>query len=183
MRPTATEKLILQMLCDVHKHLEIDDSYDADLISKAIASEDYWVLNWAYEIRDPGDETPAHVKLVVDALDMYSFLRDSFDEIGPEGRQVVEAAVQNAAAKIEFPGFDGNNETEYRTAARFLVDDLQRFQTMKEVADRNSHSPQAPVYARMFEIFDPIRTTLVGHLLSPEEIIEVLQARVHPENR
>jgi len=183
MRPTATEKLILQMLCDIHKRLEIDDSYNADLISKAIASDDYWVLDWAYDIRDPGDETPEHVKLVGDTLDMYSFLRDSFEEIGPEGRQVVEATVQNAAAKIEFPGFDGNNETEYRTAARFLVDDLERFQTMKEVAGRNSHSPQVAAYARMIEVFDPIRVTLVGHLMSPEEIVEVLQARVHPENR
>ena len=183
MRPTATEKLILQMLCDIHKRLEIDDSYDAGLISKAIASEDYWVLNWAYEIRDPGDETPAHVKLVVDTLDMYSFLRDSFDEIGEEGRQIVEAAVQNAAAKIEFPGFDGNNESEYRAAARFLVDDLNRFQSMKEVADRNSHSPQVAAYSRMFEVFDPIRATLHGHLMSPEEIVEVLQARVHPQHR
>lgn len=183
MRPTATEKLILQMLCDIHKRLEIEDSYDAGLISKAVASDDYWVLDFAYDIRDPGDETPAHVKLVLDTLDMYSFLRDSFEEIGPEGRQIVEAAVQNAAVKIEFPGFDGNHETEYRTAARFLVNELERFESMKEVAGRNSHSQQAPVYARMFEVFDPIRATLVGHLMSPEEIVEVLQARVHPENR
>ncbi|PXX67648.1 hypothetical protein SAMN05660489_03106 [Pseudomonas sp. LAMO17WK12:I10] len=77
MNPSATEKLILQMLCDVHKHLGIKDSYDPDLISRAVGSDDYWVLNWKYDIREENAENPPHVRAVVDALDMFRRCRQN----------------------------------------------------------------------------------------------------------
>ena len=177
MQPTATEQLILHMLCDIHKKLGITGSFNPDLIASAISSDDCWVLNWAYDIKDENDENPPHVTAVVDALDMYDFMKVSFDSLDAQGKAVVEAAVPRAATAIEFPGFDGNNEGRYRTAARFLVNDLDRFSDMKSVADRNSHSPMARTYARQYQVFEPIRTTLTaGRTMTAEEIIAVLQA-------
>ena len=183
MQPTAVEKLTVLMLCDIYKKLDIKDSFDPDLISQAISSDDTWVLDWKYGIKDVDARRPAHVGLVADTLDMYSFLRDSFERIGADGQAEVEAAVPRARTNISFPGFDGNNEPEYRAAARYMVDHLGAFVSMRDVAAQNSHMPLVPMYARMIEVFEPIRRELVGRLMSPEEIVEVLRASVHPDNR
>ena len=176
MQPTATEQLILHMLCDIHKKLGITDSFDPDLIASAISSDDCWVLDWAYDIKDEGDTTPPHVTATGNALDMYSFLNDSFNALDAPGKATVAAAVPRAAAGVDFPGFDGNNESRYRTAARFFVEDLDRFDSMKAVVGRNSHTRMAEHYERQYRVFEPIRTTLIQRMMTADEIIAVLQA-------
>lgn len=176
MQPTATEQLILHMLCDIHKKLGITNSFNPDLIASAISSDDCWVLNWAYDIKDENDENPPHVTAVVNALDMYDFMKESFDRLDAQDKAVVEAAVPSAAVAVEFPGFDGNNEGRYRTAARFLVNELDRFTSMKQSAVRNSHSRMVGTYARQYQVFEPIRATLIGRLMTADQIIAVLQA-------
>jgi uncharacterized protein YfbU (UPF0304 family) len=183
MQPTAVQKLTVLMLCEIFKKLEIKNSFDPDLISQAISSDDAWVLDWKYGIRDEGATNPPHVTAVVDTLDMYAFLRDSYESIGETGRAEVEESVPNARSKTSFHGYDGNNEFEYLSAARYMVDHLDRFQSMRDVAKQNSHMPVVEMYARMFEVFEPIRVNLVGRLMSPAEIVEVLRASIHPSNR
>lgn len=183
MQPTAVEKLTVLMLCEIFKKLEIENSFDPDLISQAISSGDTWVLDWKYGIRDEGSVRPPHVREVGDTLDMYSFLRDSFQRLDEGDQAKVEAAVPNARASVTFHGYDGNNETEYLSAARYMVDHLDAFESMKDVATRNSHMPVVEMYARMFGAFEPIRANLVGRLMNAEEIIEVLAAKTHPDNR
>ncbi|CRM52772.1 YfbU domain protein [Pseudomonas sp. 31 R 17] len=183
MQPTAVEKLTVLMLCDIYKKLEIKDSFDPELVSQVISSDDMWVLDWKYGIKDEGAETPPHVTAVVDTLDMYAFLRDSYAALGEAEKANLEEAVPHARGKISFPGYDGNNETEYLSTARYLVEDLDRFESMKTVAAVNSHFPVVEMYARMFEAFEPIRINLVGRLMNFAEIAEVLRASVHPDNR
>ncbi|WP_219702749.1 YfbU family protein [Marinomonas lutimaris] len=54
-----------------------------------------------------------------------------------------------------FPGFDGNNETEYMSFARFLVKEQGKFREqeryLKDNDDMNSHSPMVNKYKRMIE--------------------------------
>ncbi|MGH8381099.1 YfbU family protein [Pseudomonas sp.] len=183
MQPTAIERLTVQMLCAIYKKLGIEDSFDPDLVSSAIASNNLWVLDWAYDIKDENTVTPPHVTAVVNTLDMYAFLRDSFNGLSAEDRALVEAEIPRASHQVEFRGYDGNNETEYRSAARYLVKDLERFQSMREVATANSHCPVVTMYARMYQVFEPIRATLIDRLMSPQEITAVLNAAVHPDNR
>lgn len=184
MQPTAVEKLTVLMLCEIFKKLDIKDSFDPDLISRAVSSDDTWVLNWKYGIRGEGTEgsaNPSHVTAVVDTLDMYSFLRDSFERLGEAGQAEVEAAVPNACSKTTFHGYDGNHESEYLLATRYMVEHLDSFESMRDVGRLNSHMPVVEMYARMFEAFEPIRVKLVGRLMNPEEIIEVLRASI-PSN-
>jgi uncharacterized protein YfbU (UPF0304 family) len=183
MQPTAIEQLTVQMLCAIYKKLEIEDSFDPDLVSSAVASNDLWVLDWAYDIRDEHTVRPPHVTAVLNTLDMYSFLRDSYNGLSADDLALVEVELPRAEGQIRFPGYDGNNETEYLSAARYLVEDLDRFETMRDVATVNSHFPVVDMYARMYEVFEPIRVGLVHRLMSPQEIIAVLSASVHPDNR
>ncbi|WEJ22976.1 YfbU family protein [Pseudomonas sp. SD17-1] len=181
MQPTATERLIVEMLCEVYKKLEITDSYDPDIVARAMGSQDYWVLDWKYDVRDGDSETPPHVTAVVDTLDMYQFLQEAYEAFDDEQRQSVEAV--GIGRTLEFPGYDGNNETDYLRAARYLVRDLDRFTRLQGSADTNSHAPLAPMYARMVEVFLPIRRNVVGRRMTVEEVVEVLNAAIHPDNR
>ena len=183
MQPTVIEQLTVRMLCEIYKKLGINDSFDPDLVSSAVASNDLWVLDWAYDIRDEHSHNPHHVTAVVDTLDMYSFLQDSFERLSPAEQAIVEGQVPRASSQIQFHGYDGNNELDHRRAVRYLVNDLDRFESMKDVATLNSHSPVVEMYARMYEVFEPIRAGLINRLMTPLEIVAVLQAAVHPSNR
>lgn len=183
MQPTVIEQLTVQMLCAIYKKLGIEDGFDPDLVSSAIASNDLWVLEWAYGIKHEQSHNPPYVTAVVNTLDMYSFLRDSFERLSPAEQAIVEAEVPHASSQVQFRGYDGNNELDHRRAARYLVNHLDRFETMKDEATSNSHSPVVEMYARMFEVFEPIRVQLVNRLMGPHEIVAVLQAAVHPSNR
>ena len=82
----------------------------------------------------------------------------------------------------KFPGFDANNEAEHLGIARFLIDDLERFSRFAG-RELNSHAQSIDGYRRMLQVFLPMRETLVGHGLSDTQIIEILSARAHPDDR
>ena len=80
-------------------------------------------------------------------------------------------------APYEFHGFDGNNESEHLGVAHFLIEEMGRFTRFKK-RDLNSHMPVVVAYNRMFEVFRPIRTTLIGRKLSEAELKEIFKARI-----
>lgn len=176
MQPTATEQLILHMLCNIHKKLGITDSFDPDLIARAVSSDDCWVLDWAYDIKDEGARNPPHVTEVVNTLDMYSFLSQGFERLDAADKAVVVSKIPRVRSAVEFPGYDGNNEGKYKTAAAYMVNDLDRFESMKDVAERNSHTHMAGTYARQYQVFEPIRGTLIQRTMTADEIVSVLSA-------
>ena len=181
MQPTATEKLIVEMLCKIYKKLEITDSYDPDIVARAIGSHDYWVLDVKYGLRDGDGSMPPHVAAVSDTLEMYHFLQESFAEFDED--QIALISQIGLGTSSEFPGYDGDTEVEYSRAARYLVSDLNRFTSLNGSVSANSHAPLAPMYARMVEEFLPIRSNLKGRKMTHEEFIKVWRAAIHPNNR
>ena len=77
------------------------------------------------------------------------------------------------------PGFDGNNESSHISAARFLVDSLDRFQHFKG-RDFNAHMPTLDGHRRMLNVFDPILKRVLNKDFSAAQISEVLKAWRHP---
>jgi uncharacterized protein YfbU (UPF0304 family) len=76
----------------------------------------------------------------------------------------------------QFDGFDGNNETELKSIARFFVNDMKRWRRFKG-RDFDSHSPTAGRYRRMVRAFEPMRRTLDHRRqLSAKQIIELVEA-------
>lgn len=105
---------------------------------------------------------------VCDILDMYRSLRGSYHELsdnsGIDARDIV------------FPGFDGNNESEYLSYARFL----NSTDGYTESPAINSHMPTLDTYRRMLQAFKPYRSK---YPLTKDAIQEVLAARTHPSKR
>ena len=48
MKYSQQEKLQIMMLSDIHRALEIENSFDPDLIDEAVSTDNYWALSWEY---------------------------------------------------------------------------------------------------------------------------------------
>ncbi|CAM4319043.1 hypothetical protein NOLU111490_17310 [Novosphingobium lubricantis] len=81
---------------------------------------------------------------------------------------------------VQFPGFDGNNESEHMGVARFLIEKMGCFERFGGKRSLNSHSHSVEGCRRMLAVFEPIRAKLVGRHLSVDEIVEILNARRYP---
>lgn len=173
------EKLIAIMLAELIKKQGVEVETNIDLVEKVIYGGHYWALGWEMPgIFHGHADKQRHVRFVVDVLDMWSFMEEAFDDLREKERErlVIEAAP--FGEHVQFPGFDGNNESEHLSIARFLVEELDRFTRFREGhRDLNSHSPTLERYARMLRVFAPMREILVGRRLSVDELVLLLNSR------
>lgn len=172
------EKLIMTMLRDIYRGMNIKNGeVDPDFILSALVGGHYWGLAWEYNgILHSHQDREQNVSEVVNILDMWSFLESGYERLSDEQKGHVAAELDPFGKNVRFPGFDGNNETGHYSIARFLVDEMNRFQTFKG-RELNSHSERLTGYRRMLMTFEPMRRTLTGGDLSTSQIVSVLKAR------
>lgn len=183
MKITDGEKLILLMLSELYDKLGVEGEVEPDFIRSAIFSNNTWSIPWKYVgIPFEEQETPEVVKEVLDILDMWSMIERSYENLSNESKEFVEKEASPFGKDPKFPGFDGNNETEYMGTASFLVNDLDRFEEFKG-RDFNSHCPSIDSYRRMLSVFKPLLQKLNFQPLSAQNIVDILKERVHPDNR
>jgi uncharacterized protein len=109
MKLSDGEKLILMVLADMYKHLEIKGEFDPDFISATISGGHLWGLRWKYtHIPFETSENPPEVSETVDILDMWSFLEESYGKLSPADNQKVEKEANRTSVRLF--GFDANNE-------------------------------------------------------------------------
>jgi len=183
LRLSHGELLITQMLCDLYKHLKIKGDIEPEFVEAAILGGHYWGLEWQY----PGifhnyEDNENNVSEVVDIIDMWFFIESGFNKLSKKDKTRVEKEAHPFGKNVSFPGFDGNNESEYMGIANFLINKLERFPFFKN-KDFNSHFPSIDGYRRMFRVFEPMRVNLMGVELNASQIIELLKARIHPDNK
>jgi len=108
-------------------------------------------------------------KLVLNILDMYRALEDykrfsKDDEVIKHHRSF-------------FMGFDGNNETEYMSFARFLIVQQGKFSEQMVYLNRNdnlnSHMPMVDTYARMLDKWHSFENKWQ---LSKQQVLEILNS-------
>jgi len=177
MQLTDGEKLILIMLSEIHEKLAIPNGIDPKFVRDAIYSGNAWGLKWKYAGIFDSAESPDDVRHdVVNILDMWSFMESSYKDLSNADKTRIENEA-HPFGDARFSGFDGNNESEYISVARFLIDHLDRFTDFKG-RDLNSHMPSIDRYSRMFLVFEPIHKSLglSGKKLGATEIIEILKA-------
>ena len=183
MNITDGEKLIILMLSEIYDKLGLEGEVEPDFIRSAIFSNNTWSIPWKY-VGIPFEEqdTPEVVKEVLDILDMWSMIEKSYEDFSSEEKDWVEREAAPFGKNPKFPGFDGNNESEYMGTASFLVNDLDRFEEFKG-RSFNSHAPSIDVYRRMLTAFKPIARNLNFQPLSPQDMVDILKEKTHPENR
>ncbi|MDN7950429.1 YfbU family protein [Burkholderia multivorans] len=173
MKMTSAEKLITFMLAEVLEGLKTKGEIDPSFIKTAIAHDHLWGVEWKYHglFGDSREPTPDPVKFVADVLDMWSFIERGYKALSAEDKARVDAEIPFGISSFE--GFDGNNETEYMSIARFLIDELGRFTDFKG-RELNSHMPSVARYRAMLAVFEPIRGNLgAPRHLNADELIKI----------
>lgn len=165
------------MLADLHDHFKINE-VDTKLIKQAIYSNNTWALSWELHgiVGDSPEPTPPEVSLVVDVLDMWSFIEEAYERYDATEKSALEEKAAPFGKDVAFPGFDGNNESEYLSITKFLTKEMDRFPRFAE-RYLNSHCQVMDGYRRMLEKFLATRPMLDGRGLSVEEMADILNAR------
>ena len=184
LRPTNPEKLMLWMLAQIRRDQISErkdkknkeyDLKDVELIEQAIYGGHFWALDWEMSgILHNHVDDPKRVHLVVDVMDMWSFIERACKNYGAVEKQRLVDEVGPWAKEPKFAGFDGNYEGEYMGIAQFLVQKLNRFEDFKG-RSMNSHSPTVARYGKMAALFETIRPGLIGRELSADEVIRLLK--------
>lgn len=177
MKLSNPERLQLLMLCDIYDKLEIKE-FDTGFLRKVIYERNEWAISWQLPevLGDDRDEDPPYVGEVCDILDMWEAVELSYGNLTPEGKQVCQDLLRHRY-EPRFGGFDGNNEGEYLSAARCLVEDCDRFSHFKGRVV-NSHMRTLPGALRMAHAFKQIRANIVSIAeMSPQQIADVVNAR------
>lgn len=181
MKLSDGEKLILTMLCDIYKKLNIDGEVDPEFISNAIFSGDLWAVKRNYPGIFDGKEPPVDViQETENFLYMWSIIESSYSKLPEPEKEKVKT--ENFDMEPEFPGFDGNHEADHMGVARLLTEQLGNFASLGMRATKNSGMPRLPGYRRMHEVFRAFHGKTNG-FLPADALIEILRGRRHPEVR
>jgi uncharacterized protein YfbU (UPF0304 family) len=163
---TRTERWIL---ANQYRILESVDRQNADHYRDA-----RMVLEEGYELhydeiaeniyRDELTLSEAECTEVLDILSMFMALQDSYNALSDK------SGID--ARKIEFRGFDGNNETKQMVYARYYCRPKSgHFAGLEHSEGFNSHSRSLDHYQRMLSRW---RQGGEQHSLSKEQIIEII---------
>lgn len=143
MELNKKDRLIL-----VNQFLILEKLYpdEADYYEKhRIALQQGYKLHYPWIVENIWEELDeAECRRVLDTLDMYRALRCSYEQLRDKN------GINER--EIEFPGYDGNNESHYLSYARYFIVDLDRYEELRkdvEYPDFNSHSPMLDKYDRM----------------------------------
>ena len=180
MQLSDGEKLMLLMLCQIQEHLKMKSDTDTELVKEAIYSGNLWGLKWGMPGVFHGSETTEEiVREMVHILAMWERLEQSFKGLTPEDKKWLTENSE-LGGDVKFYGFDGNDETEvhYISAARFMVEHLNRFEHFKD-RDFNAHMPTLDAYRRMLPVFEPILQQVLNKDFTKEQIAQVLAAYRH----
>ena len=170
------QRLMVWLLTEMLKtQTGYGDRHDISLIQEAIYGGHLWALDWNLtSLMHSHTDKPEDVKFVVDVLDMWTCIERSFVGLSDSDKTKLEHEVPYIGKDPKFIGFDGNNETDHMGIASFLIHKMERFTNFKS-HDLNSHMPKVRRYAKMYQVFEPIRAKLVGREMTVEEMIEVLK--------
>ena len=171
------EKLILSMLCELHKHHKMENNIDPSFVEDALLGGHYWAL----ESKLPGifhghEDDKAMVREVGNILEVWWFVEMSHSRLSEGDKDRVTNEAKPFGERVVFPGFDGNYETKHLSIATFLINKLDRFVAFKG-RDLNSHVPLIDCYRRMVKTFEPIRPLVGSNWLDAECIILILNAQ------
>ena len=188
----SADKLILAMLADLFKHLQVKDGINADLVMSALYGGHYWALNWQAtgmptHLFHNHEDKKEDVRFVVDTLEMWEFIETAYQPLSKKDKDRIATEVDGPLGKlVKFRGFDSHSasrESGLLHIAQFMVKELGSFQsTFGDRGDLDSHVPMADKYRKMYRVFGSIRPTLLGTApLTTDQLIKVLKAAYQEE--
>jgi uncharacterized protein YfbU (UPF0304 family) len=178
MKLSDGEKLIIAMLAEIYKALRIKGEINPKFVMSAIYGGNLWGLAHQYSgLFGAEEKRPEVVTETINILDMWRSIEDDWKQLSKSEQNAVIAEIPGISKKPQFTGFDGHDEIEYVSVARFFVEDIGTFQKLKG-RDLDSHHPTLRRYRAMYRVFEPMRATLTSpeKTLSSAQMIEIFKA-------
>lgn len=118
-----------------------------------------------YEEELADEKTEEFVDFVFDVMQMYSVMHNS---ISNNQKPPYTTSLKD----VKFQGFDGNNESDYRSLVLFLISNNRFVELMENPKDDfNSHCKMLNHYKKMLEAYNSMSKPI---FLSDEEIKKLL---------
>ncbi|QQK63931.1 hypothetical protein F8A90_07170 [Cobetia sp. cqz5-12] len=183
MNITDGEKIILLMLTEIYEKLDIEGrDIEPEFIRSAIFSDHTWSIPWRYTgITFENNETPQAVSEVIEILDMWSIIERNYNALSDDQKEQITREEDLTPDIFKFEGFDGNNESEYMSAASFIVNKLNRFDEFRG-RDFNSHCPKIESYKRILNNYNLFYRDFHHGIIPRHQLIEIMRAARHEEN-
>ena len=163
-----TQRIIMLMLCDLAK-AKSDRETDFEFIEKALGGGHHWAIIEMYETM----QEPIPKQVVTETrkiLDMWRTILYSYSQLSEQGRRNLQRTV-GEKEPARFSGFDNNEGIRHLMVAEFLVEDLDRFQELKNT-ELESYSPGSlERHRRMLCKFEAIEPT--SEPLSEDQLIHL----------
>lgn len=162
------------MLANQYEIMSMLDKHSSEyylLMSETLRAGHKWLYDQFFDSlsENLSDEVAQHVLKI---LGIYSDLRDSYNEL--EDKSGIDET------ELSFPGFDGNNESEYLSFAGDLLKH-RRFETTLGKVAKNSHMPTTEIYKRMIECWEALGAP--NYPYPKSTIMKILDARIHLERK
>lgn len=169
------EKMLMLMMVDLYKSLKVKGDINPAFLAEVIYGGHYWAPKWDMQgVFHDHIDNPKDLKYVVDVLEMWSFIEHSFNRLSASEQESILANTGRGKAKVQFQGFDGNEEANQMSIAKFLIEVMGRFSQFKD-RELNTHCPTYSQYSQMLEKFLSIRQSLAGGLLNTKQLISLLE--------
>lgn len=158
---TDKERLFLANQHEILGHLNKDNSDYHFKLAEQLRDGHEWLYSQSFDNFSENLPDDA-AELVLNILQIYEMIQDAYD--GLSDKSLI------SEHQIKFPGFDGNNETEFMGFVDALEKD-NRFVDVIQTGNRNSHSPKVHVYERMIAKWQEFGEP---YSLTKEQLIEIL---------
>lgn len=176
-----TERVLLANQYKILSYLDERESGEYDKLREALEEgfEPYYneALRWRVYDRTVSEEDG---RMVLDSLDVYWAMQRSYEEL--EDKSGIDEK------RLDFPGFDGNNEGKFYSYAEFVVEREGRWAALKFQKDRqhggrapghdryNSHMPTLDMYRAKIQVWKDIPPEQ-RFALDKDQILSILEAR------
>lgn len=160
---TDKERLFLSNQHEILGYLNTNNSDYHFKLAEQLRDGHEWLYSQSFD--SFSENLPSeHAELVLDILQVYELIGDAYSRLSDT------SGISDT--QVKFPGFDGNNETEFMG----FVDALEkshRFTDVIQNGHRNSHSAKVHVYERMIAKWESLGKPMP---LTKAQLIEILEA-------
>jgi hypothetical protein len=171
MKLSEGERLILVMLCDIHKALNLKGTIDPDVVSAMIRGG----RDLAPETNGAAENGEPVATEVGAILQMWSTIERGYKRLSVEEKREVEAGAGPLGRGVRFSGFDAAAEGRYCEAAHHLIEEAGGFERFQG-RNLTAHMPSLDGYRRMLRIFAPMCPPGADIRLSAQQIITLANA-------
>jgi uncharacterized protein YfbU (UPF0304 family) len=176
MNLSEGELLILAMLCDIHKALNLKGAIDPDTLRPLILdAESTVVARGTNGVTGNHRERTAIATEVSEILDMWSAIERGYKHLSADEKRNVEAEAGPLGRGVRFSGFDAESEIDYRDIAHVLIEETGQFERFQG-RNLDAHMPALAGYRRMLRLYGPMRSVSGDRRLDVRQIIALANA-------